>query len=149
MSNKLSARKRGARGVILRITSIISLIAPFVALCVYYRDKWFIGNSTKMWLGLIVGLVYILLLVSKALKDINKNFKTVLSIGIGILISYFLNTILSNLTLVLISCEIGWILYMIFAAIADKDLLYYKNYTEEKAHIEARSEARENLDGSV
>lgn len=152
MFKRNNAKKRGARGVAFHILSIIGLIFPFVALCAYYRDKWFVGNQTKIWLGLIVGLIYIILLVSKALSGINKNFKTALSIGVGICISYFLSTIVSDLTLVLISIEAGWIIYLIFDTIAAKDDNYYKNYVEEKAHIEARQEAineREHLDGSV
>jgi len=120
------------------------LIAPFVALCVYNRDKWFIGNTTKTWMGLIVGLIYIVLIMSKALKEINKNLQVTLTLCVATCISYFLSVIIADLTWVMMSGVVGWVLFMVFDAIAKRDLNYYKTYVEEHARVEARKEAQES-----
>ena len=142
--------KKKLLGILLTTLSFVALIMPLLILMFIKRNTWFAVEveSTKVSIGFIISLIFVLCLLKGAFKDLDKRFCTIFALGIVCVITWLLETIIKDLTIILIAAIIGYILYLIINSIGKKELNYAKEFTNEKARVEARREARE-LDGSV
>jgi hypothetical protein len=142
--------KKRFRGIILTIISFIALILPLLILMIWRKNQWFALkiDTTKVSIGFIIALVFALCLLKGAFKDLDKRFTTIFTLCSVALITWLLESIMSDITIILIAAIIGYSLYLIINSIGKKDLNYVKEYNNEKARVDARTEAR-SLDGSV
>lgn len=142
--------KKKLLGILLTTLSFVALVMPILILMIYKRNEWFAVSvdTTKVSIGFIVALVFALCLLKGAFKELDKRFCTIFALGIVAVITWLLEAIIKDITIVLIAAIIGYILYLIINSVGKKELNYVKEFTNEKARVDARREAQE-LDGSV
>lgn len=142
--------KRKIKGIILTILSFIALILPLLILMIWKRNEWFAVkiDTTKVSVGFIIALIFALCMLKGAFKDLDNRFTTIFVLGIIAVITWLMESIIKDITIILFAAIIGYILYLIINSLGKKDLNYVKEYNNEKARVDARTEAR-SLDGSV
>lgn len=132
--------KKYIAGILLYVLSFVLLITPIIVLFIIKRDTYFVdGQGTDITIGGMVGLGYTLLLVTGVFKDIDKAFSRLLGMIIVLVVVWFLEAILSDLFWIVLAGIMGYVLYLGLAAWAKYNLNYAKNYTSERARIDARS----------
>lgn len=142
--------KRKFKGIILTACSFIALILPLLILMVWKRNEWFAVkiDTTKVSVGFIIALIFALCMLKGAFKDLDNRFTTIFVLGIIAVITWLMESIIKDITIILIAAIIGYALYLVINSLGKKDLNYVKEYNNEKARVDARNEAR-SLDGSV
>lgn len=142
--------KRKFKGILLTAISFVALIMPLLILMVWKRNEWFAVkiDTTKVSVGFIIALIFALCMLKGAFKDLDNRFTTIFVLGIIAVITWLMESIIKDITIILIAAIIGYILYLIINSLGKKDLNYVKEYNNEKARVDARTEAR-SLDGSV
>jgi O-antigen/teichoic acid export membrane protein len=104
--------------------------------------------SFTVYLSFIIALIFALCLLNGAFKSLSNNFTTIFTLGIFAVVTYLMDSIIQDLTIILIAAMIGYALYLIINSFGKRDLDYVKEFTNERARMDARNEAR-SLDGSV
>jgi hypothetical protein len=142
--------KKKLLGILLTTLSFVALVMPILILMIYKRNEWFAVSvdTTKVSIGFIVALVFALCLLKGAFKELDKRFCTIFALGIVAVITWLLEAIIQDITIVLIAAIIGYILYIVINSFGKKELNYVKEFNSERARVDARREAQE-LDGSV
>ena len=142
--------KRKIKGIILTVLSFIALILPLLILMVWKRNEWFAVkiDTTKVSIGFIIALIFALCMLKGAFKDLDNRFSTIFILGIIAVITWLMESIIKDITIILFAAIVGYILYLIINSLGKKDLNYVKEYNSEKARVDARTESR-SLDGSV
>ena len=142
--------KRKFKGILLTAISFVALIMPLLILMVWKRNEWFAVkiDTTKVSVGFIIALIFALCMLKGAFKDLDNRFTTIFVLGIIAVITWLMESIIKDITIILIAAIVGYILYLIINSLGKKDLNYVKEYNNEKARVDARNEAR-SLDGSV
>lgn len=142
--------RRRIRGILLTALSFITLILPLAIVCLWKRNEWFAAQveTTKVSIGFIIALIFALCLLNGAFKSLSNNFTTIFTLGIFAVVTYLMDSIIQDLTIILIAAMIGYGLYLIINSFGKRDLDYVKEFTNERARMDARNEAR-SLDGSV
>jgi len=137
-------RKKLISGIILYGMSIVLLILPIIILFIIRRDVYFVdGNETDITFGGILGLGYMLLLVSGAFKDIDKRFSSLIGMCIALGVVWFLEAIMSDLFWVILCGIIGYILYITLSTWGKYYINYARGYNNERARIDARNDYEE------
>ena len=123
---------------------------PLLILMVWKRNEWFAVkiDTTKVSVGFIIALIFALCMLKGAFKDLDNRFTTIFVLGIIAVITWLMESIIKDITIILFAAIVGYILYLIINSLGKKDLNYVKEYNNEKARVDARTEAR-SLDGSV
>ena len=142
--------KRKFKGILLTAISFVALIMPLLILMVWKRNEWFAVkiDTTKVSVGFIIALIFALCMLKGAFKDLDSRFTTIFVLGIIAVITWLMESIIKDITIILIAAIIGYVLYLVINSLGKKDLNYVKEYNNEKARVDARNEAR-SLDGSV
>ena len=142
--------KRKLKGTLLTAISFVALIMPLLILMVWKRNEWFAVkiDTTKVSVGFIIALIFALCMLKGAFKDLDNRFTTIFVLGIIAVITWLMESIIKDITIILIAAIIGYVLYLVINSLGKKDLNYVKEYNNEKARVDARNEAR-SLDGSV
>lgn len=142
--------KRKFKGILLTAISFVALIMPLLILMVWKRNEWFAVkiDTTKVSVGFIIALIFALCMLKGAFKDLDNRFTTIFVLGIIAVITWLMESIIKDITIILIAAIIGYVLYLVINSLGKKDLNYVKEYNNEKARVDARNEAR-SLDGSV
>ena len=142
--------KRKFKGILLTAISFVALIMPLLILMVWKRNEWFAVkiDTTKVSVGFIIALIFALCMLKGAFKDLDNRFTTIFVLGIIAFITWLMESIIKDITIILIAAIIGYALYLVINSLGKKDLNYVKEYNNEKARVDARNEAR-SLDGSV
>lgn len=142
--------KRKFKGILLTAISFVALIMPLLILMVWKRNEWFAVkiDTTKVSVGFIIALIFALCMLKGAFKDLDNRFTTIFVLGIIAVITWLMESIIKDITIILFAAIVGYILYLIINSLGKKDLNYVKEYNNEKARVDARTEAR-SLDGSV
>lgn len=134
-------KKKLIAGIILYGLSIILLILPIIILFIINKDVYFVdGNETDITFGGVLGLGYMLLLVSGAFKDIDKRFSTLVGMCITLGVVWFLEAIISDLYWVILCGIIGYVLYIALSSWAKYLLNYARAYNNERARVDARAD---------
>jgi hypothetical protein len=140
--------KKFLKGIFISILSFVLLILPTVILFMVNYESWVVsGESTKISIGAMLGLLYAVFVMKGAFKDISPKIATLISMGIFISIIWFLDSIMQDLFWVLLSVMIGYIFYIVVSSIGKRELDQYKSYRDEKSRIYARKEAQEDILG--
>ena len=142
--------KRKFKGILLTAISFVALIMPLLILMVWKRNEWFAVkiDTTKVSVGFIIALIFALCMLKGAFKDLDNRFTTIFVLGIIAVITWLMESIIKDITIILIAAIVGYALYLVINSLGKKDLNYVKEYNYEKARVDARNEAR-SLDGSV
>lgn len=142
--------KRKFKGVLLTAISFVALIMPLLILMVWKRNEWFAVkiDTTKVSVGFIIALIFALCMLKGAFKDLDNRFTTIFTLSIIAVITWLMESIIKDITIILFAAIVGYISYLIINSLGKKDLNYVKEYNNEKARVDARTEAR-SLDGSV
>lgn len=142
--------KRKFKGILLTAISFVALIMPLLILMVWKRNEWFAVkiDTTKVSVGFIIALIFALCMLKGAFKDLDNRFTTIFVLGIIAVITWLMESIIKDITIILFAAIVGYISYLIINSLGKKDLNYVKEYNNEKARVDARTEAR-SLDGSV
>ena len=142
--------RRRIRGILLTALSFIALILPLAIVCLWKRDVWFAVRveTTKVSIGFILALIFALCMLNGAFKELDNRFTTIFTLGIIAVVTWLMDSIIQDLTIILIAAIIGYGLYLIINSFGKRDLDYVKEFTNERARMDARNEAR-SLDGSV
>jgi hypothetical protein len=140
--------KKFLKGIFISILSFVLLILPTVILFMVNYESWVVsGESTKISIGAMLGLLYAVFVMKGAFKDISPKIATLISMGIFISIVWFLDSIMQDLFWVLLSVMIGYTFYIVVSSIGKRELDQYKSYRDEKSRIYARKEAQEDILG--
>jgi hypothetical protein len=136
------------KGVFYTILSFIALVSPTISLFILNYDVWVVsGESTKISIGVMIGMLYTILIMRGALKEVSPKIATLFSMFVFLAVVWFLESIISDLFWVIFSTIIGYSLYIIVSSIGNRNLTEYKSFRDEKVRIKVRQEAKEEISG--
>jgi hypothetical protein len=129
--------------------SFVALILPTVILFVINYEAWVTisGQSTKISLGAMLGLVYAIFVMNGALKEISPKVATLISMVVFLMIIWFLESVIQELFWVVLSVIVGYVCYIGISALGQRHLNEYKVYKEEKIRVQVRKQAQEDIMG--
>lgn len=144
----MTLNRKLLKGMIFNFSSFVVLIAPTMVLFFINRDEWIVrGESTKITMGVLLGLLYAIFVMRGALKEVSSKTATLLSMFTFLGIVWFLDSVLAELFWVILSVIVGYMFYMVMSGIGQKHMTEYKAYRDEKVRITARQEAKEDIIG--
>lgn len=135
-------------GRILQVVAFIGLITPFFILCLIKKNVWFKSSTDtlKISLGVIVGMCYALVLVIKALAEMNKMVKPLITLVVISVITYLFQNIVNDLFIILVSLIIGYVVFLILYTLANHFVEYgtefKKTYIREEAKEEYQKQSK-------
>lgn len=135
------------KGYLFTILSFVVLITPTLVLFGLNYDQWVVGDSTKISMGVLIGLLYAIMVMRGALKEISVKFATLLSMFTFLAIVWFLDSVIEDLFWVILSTIIGYVFYIGVSSIGQKHLVEHKAYRDEKVRVTARKEASDDIIG--
>lgn len=139
--------KKLVRGWLFTVLSFVLLILPTVALFIANYEVWVQNDAVKISMGVMIGMLYALLVMRGALKEVSPKFATLTSMFVFLAIVWFLDSIINDLFWIITSVIIGYILYMGLSSIGQRQLNEYKSYRDEKVRVRARQEAQDDFLG--
>ena len=130
-------------GSLFRVLSIVTMVLPMGIWFFINRKEYFTTRtSSSMAIGVILGLIFLILIISKTFKEMNKYVSTLVFIVVGLILVWFLEPIMKDLLWIFICLLVGYVFFWPLSVTADKLLKYYSTYREEKVRVEARREAQ-------
>lgn len=135
------------KGLLYSIASFVVLITPTALLFLINREQWVEGDATKISIGVLIGLLYAILVMRGALKEVSTKVATLLSMFTFLAIVWFLGSIIDDLFWVILSIIIGYIFYMFVALIGERHMQEYKAYKDERVRVRVRQENNDDLMG--
>jgi len=143
----MTLNKKYIKGLVYNIASFAVLITPTAFLFLINRDQWVEGDATKISIGVLIGLLYAILVMRGALKEVSPRIATLLSMFTFLAIVWFLGSIIQDLFWVILSVIIGYIFYMFIAMIGERHMQEYKAYKDEKVRVKVRQENNDDIMG--
>lgn len=143
----MTLNKKYIKGLLYNIASFAVLITPTAFLFLINRDQWVEGDATKISIGVLIGLLYAILVMRGALKEVSPRIATLLSMFTFLAIVWFLGSIIQDLFWVILSVIIGYIFYMFIAMIGERHMQEYKAYKDEKVRVKVRQENNDDIMG--
>jgi len=135
-------------GILLRVLSIISMLAPMGVWFIINRKEYFTTRtSSSMAIGVIIGLIFVVLVMAKSFKEMDKRASIMMYLLVGLALVWFMKPIINDMFWVLVCCIIGYTFYWPLSSAADRVLKHYATYREEKIRVEARKEAEAEVTG--
>lgn len=135
-------------GWLFTITSLVLLVTPNMIWFYINRETYFEHGTTRLSIGAMLTLVYILALLKGAFKEIDKRLSTMISMCVFLAIVWFFDMIISDLYWIVLCGIIGYLFYLVFALVGSTHLEHHKAYKDEKMRVRARTEVNDDL-GSV
>jgi len=143
-----SMNKKLLSGYIYTSLSFVVLILPTLILFGINYDEWVVsGETTKISLGAILGLLYAITVMSGALKEVSPKVATLVSMIVFLMVIWFLESVIQDLFWVVLSVIVGYVLYMGISSIGQRQLNEYRAYKDEKIRVAVRKEAKEEIMG--
>lgn len=139
-------KKRLVRGVLLEIISFLALLIPIFILTLINKDKWFIHGADKISLGFIIALIFAVLLLKGAFKNVDNRLTTIGVLFVLLILVWCFQTIMDDLFWVILCSIFGYGAYLLVNIFARKDLNYVKEYKSEKARMDARLDAKKAVE---
>lgn len=140
--------KKLLSGYIYTSISFVVLILPTLILFGINYDDWVVnGETTRISLGAILGLLYAIVIMSGALKEISPKVATLGSMIVFLMVIWFLESVIQDLFWVVLSVIIGYVMYMGISSIGQRQLNEYKAYKDEKIRVAVRKEAQDEIIG--
>ena len=136
----MKSKKSLINAIIFRTLAIILLIAPMIVLTVCRKDVWFVKeqNVNKMSIGFIIALIFSLLMLKGAFKNLDKRVVPMIVMATFAVITWLLDSIINDIFWVLLCSLIGYILYIAVDSVGTHYMRIYKEYSGEKIRAIAR-----------
>jgi len=129
-------------GVLLTIAAVIAFFVPFGILFFMKYDQWVTTTeTTEISIGVILGLIYGVLVLRGALKQVSPKVVTLISMGVFLALLYFFDTIINDLFFIVLSLMIGYIFFIGLSAWGKRQMEIAKIYADEGIKISARQAA--------
>lgn len=139
--------KKLLKGWLFTILSFIALISPTLILFGANYEQWVSGDSTKISMGVLLGLLYAVLVMQGALKEVSVKAATLVSMFTFLAIVWFLDSVIEDLFWVILSVIVGYIFYIFISNIGQRNMIEYKAYRDEKVRVSVRQEAEDDIIG--
>ena len=139
--------KKLVRGWFLTFLSFILLISPTTFLFIANYEVWVQDDAVKISMGAMLGMLYAIIVMRGALKEVSPKTATLMSMFVFLGIIWFLDSIVEDLFWVVLSVILGYIMYIIVSSIGQQNINEYKSYKDEKTRIKARQEAKDDVIG--
>lgn len=128
-------------GVLLSVFAVILFFVPFAILFFTKQDEWVtVAEGTSISTGVIIGLIYGVLVLRGALKDMSPKFVTLISMSVFLAVIYFLDSIMADLFWIVLSLMGGYILFIGFSAWGKRTIELAKVYGDETMRVVARKD---------
>ena len=136
----MKSKKSLINAIIFRTLAILLLIAPMIVLTVCRKDVWFVKeqNVNKMSIGFIIALIFSLLMLKGAFKNLDKRVVPMIVMATFAVITWLLDSIINDIFWVLLCSLIGYILYIAVDSVGTHYMRIYKEYSGEKIRAIAR-----------
>lgn len=135
-------------GVVYTGLSFVAMILPTVILFAINYEEWVVsGETTKISLGAMLGLIYAVFVMNGALKEISPKIATLISMVVFLMVIWFLESVIQELFWVVLSVIGGYVLYIGISALGQRQLNEYRVYKEEKIRVQVRKQAQEDIMG--
>lgn len=129
-------------GVLCYILAVFLFIAPFMTLYFIKQDVWVTeAEGVEIALAVMIGIGYMFLVFKGALKKVAPLLSLLATSIILMLITYFLDSIINDLTLIMASVSLGLLLFIIFYKVGKRQLEIAKIFADEGIKIQARQAA--------
>lgn len=128
-------------GILLNVFAVVMFFVPFGILFIAKYDEWVtVASGTSISTGVIIGLVYGVLVLRGALKDMSPKVTTLISMGVFLAVIYFLDSIMADLFWIVLSLMGGYLMFIMFAAWGKRTIEHAKVYGDEKMRVIARTD---------
>ena len=131
--------KKYVFGVLLNVAAIIFFFVPFAILFIIRYDSWVTTETTKISVGVMLGLFYAILVLRGALKQMSPKLTTIISMGVFLALLWFFDSILNDLFFIVFSIMIGYILFIGLNAWGKRQIEIAKIYKDETVRVTARN----------
>lgn len=102
------------KAVLLYLLAFLLLIAPIGYLVWYRKDVYFAETSPlQITVGLLIALGFAIFMILKGFGSINKDFKTLITLGVLTGIIVLLDVFIADLMYIMPMLFIGWALFII------------------------------------
>lgn len=144
----MTLNRKLLKGWLYTVLSFVVLVSPTLILFLVNYEQWVTQQeATKISMGVLIGLLYAIMVMRGALKEVNAKIATLLSMFTFLAIVWFLDSVIEDLFWVILSTIIGYIFYIFVSSIGSKHLVEYRAYRDEKVRVIARQEAEEDIIG--
>jgi hypothetical protein len=133
--------KKYVFGVLLNISAIIFFFVPFAILFIIRYDSWVSTETTKISVGVMIGLGYAILVLRGALKQMSPKLTTIISMGVFLALLWFFDSILNDLFFIVFSVMIGYIFFIGLNSWGKRQIEIAKIYKDETVRVVARNVA--------
>ena len=133
--------KKYVFGVLLNIAAIIFFFVPFAILFIVRYDSWVTTETTKISVGVMLGLFYAILVLRGALKQMSPKLTTIISMGVFLALLWFFDSIINDLFFIVFSVMIGYILFIGLNSWGKRQIEIAKIYKDETVRVVARTTA--------
>ena len=131
--------KKYVFGVLLNIAAIIFFFVPFAILFIVRYDSWVTTETTKISVGVMLGLFYAILVLRGALKQMSPKLTTIISMGVFLALLWFFDSIINDLFFIVFSVMIGYILFIGLNSWGKRQIEIAKIYKDETVRVVART----------
>ncbi len=129
-------------GFLCYILAIILFVAPFITLYLIKEDEWVVqADGLEIAIGVLIGLAYMFIVFKGILRSIAPLLNLFFSVVIFCIVTFFLDSIIKDLNLVMLSVAIGLLFFIIFYKIGHRQFEIAKIYADEGVKIAARKAA--------
>lgn len=125
-------------GWLFRIFAIVLLITPLLILTIVKKDTWFIYGANKVSIGFIVALLFVVMMVKGAFKNLDQRLTTIITLLTLSIIVWLFDTIIDDMFAILICSTIGYVLYIVCDSLGARLLKTYNIYFEENVRNNVR-----------
>lgn len=131
--------KKYVFGVLLNVAAIIFFFVPFAILFIVRYDSWVTAETTKISVGVMLGLFYAILVLRGAFKRMSPKLTTIISMGVFLALLWFFDSILNDLFFIVFSIMIGYILFIGLNSWGKRQIEIAKIYKDETVRVTARN----------
>lgn len=142
-------KNKGFFGWTFKILAIILLITPLLFLTIKHKDTWFVKGADKISIGFIMTLLFAIMLLKGAFKNLDKRLMTAITLLVFSVIVWLLETIIQDLFWILICSFVGYLLYLLLDTIGNKLVETHKVYRQEHIREKARIDFNSNVNNDV
>jgi len=142
--------KKYILGVLCYILSALLFFAPFTTLFIIKGNTWLVeAQGFEIIMGVLIGMGYMFLVFKGALKKVAPLLSLFLTSIMLMLITYFLDSIINDLTLIMASVSLGLLFFIVFYKIGHRQIEIAKIYADEIVRVKARNVGSSSVPTSV
>jgi hypothetical protein len=140
--------KKLISGYLITLLSFVVLVMPTIVLFAINYEEWVVsGETTKISLGAMLGMLYAIFVMNGAFKEVSPKIATLLSMVVFLMVIWFLESVIEDLFWVVLSVIVGYMFYIAISSIGQRKINEYKTYKDEKIRMAVRKQAQEDIMG--